>query len=375
MAPAEPLAATAFAMDQRLVNQALRQPTRPEIAGVLGDFVGMQAQEFQYALWSFPQRMAGGAAVSRTDTQRAFDDGLILRTHVLRPTWHFALPRDIRWMLRLTAPKLRRIMGSYTRQAGLDRAELNRTQDVLAGAVQNGKHCTRKDLISALEAAGIAAGGGRLTFILMHAEYDEVLISGAMQGKQQTYAAFDERVPAGPTYTEDEALAELARRYVASRAPVTAKDLAVWASLTLAQANRGLAAIESECSVTELDGMTMWSMPDGRKPAAADPDRPIVDLIQGYDELVMSYSESRRLLAPAGVLPVPDRALYLQAILIDGRFTGHWRHQLTGAVATVETQLYRLLTTPEQEALAAAVQRYGDYLGVPTALAPSVLLG
>ena len=81
----------------------------------------------------------------------------------------------------------------------------------------DGRHRTRKELAAALEAAGIAAGGGRLGFILMHAEYDEVLISGAMQGKQQTYAAFDERVPAGPTYTEDEALAELARRFVASR--------------------------------------------------------------------------------------------------------------------------------------------------------------
>jgi len=375
MPPVEPSSATALAMDQRMVNQGLRQPVRLEITGVLGDFVGMQAQEFQYALWSFPQRMAGGAAVTRADTQRAFDDGLILRTHVLRPTWHFALPQDIRWMLRLTAPKLRRIMGSYTRQAGLDRAELDRTQDALAGAVQHGKHCTRKDLIAALEAAGIAAGDGRLTFILMHAEYDEVLISGAMQGKQQTYAAFDERVPPGPNYSEDEALAELARRFVQTRAPVTAKDLAIWASLTLAQAKRGLAAIESQCTVTELDGMTMFSMPGERRPAAADPDRPIVDLIQGYDELVMSYSESRRLLAPAGVLPVPDRALHLHAILIDGRFTGHWRHQLTGAGATVETQLYRPLTAPEQEALAAAVRRYGAYLGVPTEIAPSVLLG
>ena len=375
MPPVEPSSATALAMDQRMVNQGLRQPVRSEITGVLGDFVGMQAQEFQYALWSFPQRMAGGAAITRADTQRAFDEGLILRTHVLRPTWHFALPQDIRWMLRLTAPKLRRIMGSYTRQAGLDRAELDRTQDALAGAVQHGKHCIRKDLIASLEAAGIAAGDGRLTFILMHAEYDEVLISGAMQGKQQTYAAFDERVPPGPNYSEDEALAELARRFVQTRAPVTAKDLAIGASLTLAQAKRGLAAIESQCTVTELDGMTMWSMPGERKPAAADPGRPIVDLIQGYDELVMSYSESRRLLAPAGVLPVPDRALHLHAILIDGRFTGHWRHQLTGAGATVETQLYRPLTAPEQEALAAAVRRYGDYLGVPTEIAPSVLLG
>ena len=78
--------------------------------------------------------------------------------------------------------------------------------------------------------------GLRLAFLLMLAEYDEVLISGAMQGKQQTYAAFDERVPAGPDYDEDEALAELARRYVPTRAPVTAKDLAGWASLTLTQA-------------------------------------------------------------------------------------------------------------------------------------------
>ena len=134
----------------------------------------------------------------------------------------------------------------------------------------------------------------------MHAEYDEVLISGAMQGKQQTYAAFDERVPRrpGPT-TEDEALAELARRYVATRAPVTAKDLAVWASLTLAQARRGLAAIE-----TRVHGDRARRDDDlvaaGRRADRPRPIRtaPVVDLIQGYDELVMSYFESRRLLAP-----------------------------------------------------------------------------
>jgi hypothetical protein len=101
----------------------------------------------------------------------------------------------------------------------------------------------------------------------------------------------------------------------------------------------------------------------------------VVDLIQGYDELVMSYFESRRLLAPMGVLPAPDRTVHLHAVLVDGRFTGHWRHQLTGAGATVETQLYRRLTTPEQEALAGAVQRYGDYLGLSTALGPSARLG
>ena len=243
MTPAETPDPAAVAMASRMVHQGLWHPVRPDAPGVLRDFVGMQAQEFPYALWAFPQRMTNGTAVTRADVQRVFDAGSILRTHVLRPTWHFALPQDIRWLLRLTAPKLRRIMASHSREHGLDAAELSRTQAVLATAVQDGNHCTRKQLIGALESEGIATGGMRLGFILMHAEYDEVLISGAMQGKQHTYAAFDERVPAGPDYTQDEALAEMARRFVATRAPVTAKDLAGWASLTLTQARRGRSAL------------------------------------------------------------------------------------------------------------------------------------
>ena len=375
MTPADVPDPAAEAMDQRMVNQGLWHQVRPDAPGVLRDFLGMQAQEFPYALWAFPQRMTNGAAVTRADMLHAFDNGQFLRTHVLRPTWHFVLPQDIRWLLRLTAPKLRRIMASYSRAHGLDAAELSRTNAVLAAEVQGGNHCTRKQLVAALESKGIATGGMRLGFILMHAEYDEVLISGAMHGKQHTYAAFDERVPAGPDYDQDEALAEMARRFVATRSPVTAKDLAGWASLTLTQARRGLAAIEAQCVVDDIDGMTMYSLPDEPTPPEIDAEKPVVDLIQGYDELVMSYFESRRLLAPAGVLPVPDRTVHLHAILINGRLTGHWRHQLTANTATIEIQLHRPLTAPESLGLQEAVQRYGDYLAVPTTLAAPTLLG
>src|SRR6478609_1275680 len=222
------------AMRRRTVNQGVWRPANKDVDDVVRHLVGIQAQEFSYALWSVAQRMSTFATCA--DMLKAFDDGVLLRTHVLRPTWHFALPDDIAWMLRLTAPRLRGLMAYYSRQQGLDDAELARSRAVLADAVAGGRHRIRRELADLLEAAGVAAGGGRLGFLLMHAEYDEVLISGAMQGKQQTYAAFDERVPPGPDYDEDEALAELAGRYVATRAPVTAKDLAGWASLTLGQA-------------------------------------------------------------------------------------------------------------------------------------------
>jgi len=361
-----------FAAQQRMVNQGLWGSTAGDVSGVLRAFVGMQAQEFHYALWSFAQRMTSD--ITRSDAVQAFADGLILRTHVLRPTWHFAGPEDIRWMLRLTTPRLRRLMAYYTRQEGLDRAELMKSQDVLARAVAGGRHRTRSELKQALESGGVPSGGTRLAFILMHAEYDEVLISGAMRGKQQTYAAFDERVTGGPDFDEDAALAELAQRFVTTRAPVTAKDLAGWASLTLAQARRGLAAIETRCEVHELDGMSLWSPADSAL-AVIEGARPAVDLIQGYDELVMSYSESRHLLAPKGALPVPDRSVHLHAILVNGRLAGHWRHLPDRDGAVIDVQLLRPFDDDEHGGLQDAVRRYGRYLGVPTTLAEPVLIG
>jgi hypothetical protein len=358
------------AISQRMQNQALWPPMHTDIAGVVRAFVGTQAQEFPYALWGVAQRVAHRP--DRTSMLKAFDDGQLLRTHVLRPTWHFAVPEDIRWMLRLTAPKLRRMMGSYFRQYGLDPDEINRSNDVLAAAVDDGRHCARKELVAALEAAGVVTGGLRLMFLLLLAEYDEVLISGAMQGKQQTYAAYDDRVPAGPDYDEDDALTELARRYVRTRAPVTAKDLAGWASLTLAQANRAFAGIKGECRVRDLDGMTVWE-PVEPIPLVEN-GMPVVDLIQPFDELIMSYFESRRLLAPMGVLPVADYASYGPALLIDGQLAGHWRHRIKPNAATIEIQLRRKISRSERTALQAAVARYGDYLGLPTIMADPELL-
>jgi hypothetical protein len=333
----------------------------------------MQAQEFPYALWAVAQRMVTPA--SRTAMLSAFDEGRMLRTHVLRPTWHFAVPEDIRWMLRLTAPKLRRMLRSYSRQYGLDAAEVSRSNDVLAAAVDGGRHRPRKQLVATLEAAGVLTEGLRLMFLLMHAEWDQVLISGAMQGKQQTYAAFDERVPAGPDYDEDQALTELARRYVRSRAPVTAKDFAGWASLTLAQARRAFAAIEAECLVSELDGMTAWSPAEPFELAPrGESCSPDVDLVQPYDEVIMSYFESRRLLAPAGALPVADHASYGAAVLIDGQLAGHWRHQIGRRDALIEIQLRRAISGREHAALQLAVAGYGDYLGLPTSMAEPEML-
>ena len=363
--------AGADVMSRRITVQGLWNPSAPAAQDLLRRLVAVQAQEFAYALWGVSQRVAGHP--DRQEMLRAFDRGDLLRTHLLRPTWHFAAPQDVRWLLRLTAPRLRRQMASYSRQYGIDPDVRARCAAILAAAVQDGHHRTRRELAAALEDGGVPAGDGRISFLLMHAEYDEVLISGAMSGRQQTYAAFDERVPPGPDLDEDAALSTLARRYVATRGPVTAKDFASWAGLPLGQVRRALAAIEKDCEVTDLDGRTMWSV-RAAPPPASSARGPVVDLLQGFDELIMSYSESRVLLAPKGVLPVADHATYAHALLIDGALAGHWRHRIGTVAAVVEVQVRRPINDAERAGIAGAVQRYGRYLGLAATMAEPVLL-
>ena len=354
----------------RLSHQGLRRGVG-DIAAVVRSLVGMQAQEFGYALWSVAQRTAPGVDSSHPVTKErmdsAFADGVLLRTHVLRLTWHFALPEDIRWLLRLTVPRLKKLSAYYDRQLGLDDAVFARTNAVLADAVSDGRHRTRAELTAALDATGIPASGQRAGNIMMRAEFDEVVISGAPRGKQQTYTAFDERVPPDAGFDADESLAELARRFFTTRGPATVKDLATWASLTLTQARRGVAQVESELDSVTLDGLTAYLAAGALDAPIGEIDSPTVDLVQGYDEIVMSYSESRGLLTGgAAYSPVDVTSPYLHTILSDGILIGHWRHRLARDDAVIDTALRRGLNRRETAALHTAVNRYGDYLGVPT---------
>ena len=77
----------------------------------------MQAQDFPAAKWAVGLRAPG---CTGRDIEQAFNDGAILRTHVLRPTWHFVAPEDIRWMLALSAPRIHAANAHYYRQSGLD---------------------------------------------------------------------------------------------------------------------------------------------------------------------------------------------------------------------------------------------------------------
>jgi hypothetical protein len=287
------------------------------------------------------------------DVDRAFDDGEILRTHVLRPTWHYVARHDLRWLMSLSGPRVLARTARRCRDLGLDHRTLLRANDVFADAVA-ATFQTRKDLGGILERKRIAVDGQRLAYMLMHAELSSVICSGPMRGKQHTYAAFDQRVPPAPAISDDEVLAVLARRYFTARGAATVKDFVWWSGLSTSEARRAIESAHDHLSSQSWDGRTYWFAE-----MTAPRTRHQVDLVQCYDEVIISYIESRDVLqTPRVAFHVPGSIDgFTHVVLVDGRLAGHWRFVAGKDGRKVETRISNGLDATGQRALTSALDR------------------
>jgi hypothetical protein len=353
----------------RLHNLRLHAPGRAAPDDVVHWLGAVQSQDYGPAKWSLGERTAGAGDAA---IDRAFAAGTILRTHVLRPTWHFVLPADIRWMLELTAPRVHALSAYYYRQLGLDEEVLARSTTLLAGALRGGNRLTRKQLGAVLQGAGIATEGFRLGYTLMNAELAGVICSGPLDGRQHTYALLDERAPQAAGLTRDEALAELTLRYFTSHGPATAKDFRWWSSLTAADVGAGLELVAPRLQHETIDGASYWSAAPPPPPQA---DAPTVHLLQAYDEYIVGYSESKWVLDAAGIARalVQARSVFNGVVILDSQVAGHWRRTLRRTSVVIEAALYRPFDDPQAQALAAAAAAHGAFLGLPADVVTSVL--
>lgn len=353
----------------RMRNLGLHAPAADTPAGVVARLGAVQSQDYGPASWSVGERIAGAA---EREVHAAFTDGALLRTHVLRPTWHFVTPADIRWLLAVTGPRVHQLNAYYYRQLGLD-DELRARCDALLVEALAGTQLTRKELVTRFEAAGIGTAGFRMAYILMNAELNGLVCSGAMRGRQHTYALLADRAPQAVELDGDAALAELTRRYFTSHGPATVKDFSWWSSLTQAQIRRGLDLVAGELDSLTADGLTYWFA--GEPPAAPEADGPVAHLLQGYDEYIVGYSESKRLLNLAGIGDGQrwDRPVFNGVLIIDSQFAGHWKRTVGRAGVAIEVLVHAPLDAARTAAVRAAADQHGRFLGLPATVTVAVL--
>jgi hypothetical protein len=330
----------------RLRNQRLIGPRLPSPTAVVEWFGAVQSQDGAGARWAVAQRttMPDDAAV-----RDALDSGAIVRTHVLRPTWHFVLAVDVRWMLALTAPRIKNAAASYYRQAGLSPKKFASCHTVVARSLEGGRHLTRREIGAALGQAGHRLDGQALGHVMLQAELDLLVCSGASQGGQATYALVDEWVVPGKPLDRDEAVAALAERYFRSHGPALIADFAWWSGLTVRDAKAGMAVLSPSLEKRVVDGCEYWHA--GEAAARA---RTGAHLLPNFDEYTVAYRDRRLLWAS----PRPSMEALSNVVAIDGRLAGFWTRSVAGTRLTVNVEPDRELTAGEWRLLVREARRY-----------------
>lgn len=301
-------------------------------------------------LWAVARRTTG---LTKADLDAAFARGAFLRTHVLRPTWHFIDPSDIHWLLDVTAPRIRQMMSSSNNTIGLTTEKLDRSAEVIVDALTGGTPLTRAELGVALTEAGVDPAG-HLIHMAMNAEIEKLIVNGPMRSKQHTYVLLDSVVAAPPSQPRDELLALTARRYARGHGQIRDKDLAWWTSLTLTESRRALEL--SELRPTDIGGETYWSDDE-----PVDAPHPAAMLLPNFDEYISYARDADDYALFDGTVDEMMRGSGV--LVVEGQLAGMWTRTIKSASVAINVRCSPSVTPAIKRALESEAAAYGRFLG------------
>ncbi|UFH56736.1 winged helix DNA-binding domain-containing protein [Spirosoma sp. KNUC1025] len=344
---------------KRLMNQqfvAGQFLSATELVGWLG---AVQAQEYAQTKWGLGLRLPH---LSDKDIEQEFLAGNILRTHLLRPTWHFVTAQDIRWLLKLTAPRVHQANAFMYRKLELDKSIFRRSNDIIGKTLEGQKFLTRDAINEELKANGLVVQGDRLSYVMMAAELDGLICSGPRQGNQFTYALLEERIPVVASLSRDEALAELANRYFTSRGPATLHDFSTWSGLTLADCRKSVQLNSDRLTKYVIDTVDFYAAEGTSYPANPGND---MHLLPMYDEWIMGYKDRSATLTFRSGLPTIPPFRFGNLIMSNGQIIGTWKRTIGSKFITVDVDFFVPLTNQQRNAFDLAIQRLERFSNLP----------
>ena len=343
----------------RLINQQLTGTsftTGKEMVAWMG---AVQGQEYAQSKWGLGLRLPH---LKDDDIEQEFAEGNILRTHLLRPTWHLVTADDIRWLLGLTAPRVNVANAYMYRKLELDTPVFNRCNDIIVKTLQGHQQLTRSELNAALKEHKIMVEGLRLGYIMMRAELDGIICSGARRGKQFTYALMDERVPSSKTKNKEEALAELTKRYFASRGPATLKDFSTWSGLPLTDCKKGIEMVKIHLTRERVDDEDFFFSSD-----ISFNTQPFQNfhLLPVYDEFIMGYKDRSAMIQLRNNMAPQPAFRFDNMIIFEGQIVGTWKRKVNKNSIDVVYDLFTPLNKKHLRLFISAMYRFYEFTGLP----------
>ena len=320
----------------RLLQQQISATQHSSIPALVEYMGALQSQDYGMSAWAIGLRLPGSTLA---DVEAALDEGSIIRTHVLRPTWHIISAKDIYWMLAISAEKIKALMKPMDRQLELNDKIYSKSNKIIEKALSGGEQLTRDALALALQHARINTAENRMAHLLMRAELDALICSGKRSGNTRTYALLSERVPQKKSISREEALAMLAKRYFCSHGPATVQDFSWWSGLNLTAATAAIALVKDELAGAKLANQQYWFS----AALTLSPTRSkSTYLLPAFDEFIVGYRDrTASLPAQHQRTVITVNGIFYPTLLVNGQVAGTWKRTIEKGQLVVETSPFK----------------------------------
>lgn len=341
----------------RMASQKLYQENQCSPQEIVRHFGAMQAQDYAMAKWAIGSRCNS----SEKEIEEAVNSAKIIRTHILRPTWHFVSADDIYWMLDLSAPQVKRFTASAAKKFGYDEKKLNQTNAAIEKLLARNNHLTRDEIMQELGIKKTSSEDFLSAAIMMNAELDGLVCNGKMKGKQITYALLEERVLKPKTkLTKEEALAKLARRYFESHGPATVLDFSWWSGFAPTICQKAINATELQLNTITIDNQIYWF---GKDCSSENKFRESVHFLPAFDEILISYkTREASFTGDHQSKTFTNNGIFKPIILENGKVIGIWKRTIKKDHAKIETEFFNETENSKKEILFQAIKSFETYL-------------
>jgi hypothetical protein len=337
--------------NQNISGERFRTPK--EIVNWLG---AVQAQDYNMAKWALGVRLPGS---THEKIEAAINQGDIIRTHVLRPTWHFVSPEDVMWMLELSADNINRIMNSNNRRLGLDEKVFKKCNTLIEKLLRDGNYLTRKEIMAALEKKRIQTNELRSSHIMLRAETDRIVCNGPKKENQFTYALLSEKA-VSKKLSKEEALTLLAKKYFQSHGPATLQDFSWWSGLSVADSKIGLENIKDEMHGEEVKENMFWFYPVS--PTFKRTSKTV--FLPAFDEFLISYKTRNISLAPEfSSKAFTINGIFNPIMVHKSKVIGLWKPELRKALS-VNLDFFAKPNDAQKRACMAAGKDFAKFNGL-----------
>jgi hypothetical protein len=345
----------------RLLNQQITGSTFGSARELVYHMGAMQAQDYPMAKWAIGVRLPGS---TQELIEKAIDQGEIIRTHVLRPTWHLVAAEDVHGMLSLTAPHIKARMKSRLNELEITEKLISQSYVKIEKALAGKCHLTRDELTAELIKDGIAIDSTRSAHLMMRAELDGIICSGVSKGKKPTYALMAERVPMKKVLSQEESLAQLAQRYFSSHGPATLQDFAWWSGLSVGLAKQALELVKTEFLSETVGPHTYWLSNSFSFPKTWNRS---TRLLPAFDEFIISYKDRSMSLAfHHHSKTVSSNGIFRPVIVENGQVTGLWSRTVKKDKVVIKTKLFGSSSPASRNQIEKAARALGEFLRLKT---------